>query len=541
MGKKQQLVIDDLQHKLNTLVQALQLIHHATAPNPLGLGLDDGAYHENAYDLADAALKGLNVPISGVAGEPTMADVAAARTEAKEVNLGHQLANDGQGIICPNGTHLDLDALKAARLTVLGLGYKWSGGECWDAPPAADAETIVINGDAFIPKALTDARLTLLRMGFEWNDGSSWEPKTKLHVPFTPDGAELMPWPTINAAVRTLRSLGYEHRGGELWAPPLGERRMLSDEYWALISFGAPPNGLYTLDQVRDLVIGTWNAAGTSVRVSLDQMRNMDHAAIDRLAEPRCTKEDVEASKAYQAGMGEVESPLPVTRESWLEVDEPTVVGQIRDFMEGIGASEDRQDIHNALASLGIPPAMRAEIMGRIVGRSAATESVSAERQRQVIEKGYGPSHDDRIDGGRHKLAVAGACYMLYSDSFPQASHPPSMWPWPKELWKPKDYRTDLVRGVALGLAAIESFDRRTARTEDEKLTEHIVATVEWRQAAYGAKEVVENAEGWLQSICLRTDLSLETRQLVSLATKNIDDCRAQLDERFKRAQGQTP
>lgn len=34
------------------LVTALELVRHATAPSP-----DDGGYHENAHDIADAILK----------------------------------------------------------------------------------------------------------------------------------------------------------------------------------------------------------------------------------------------------------------------------------------------------------------------------------------------------------------------------------------------------------------------------------------------------------------------------------------------------
>ena len=50
------------------------------------------------------------------------------------------------------------------------------------------------------------------------------------------------------------------------------------------------------------------------------------------------------------------------------EYEEPTIVGQIRDFTEGLGASEDHRDIRAAFASLGLPAALVETIMRRIAG-----------------------------------------------------------------------------------------------------------------------------------------------------------------------------
>lgn len=89
-----------------------------------------------------------------------------------------------------------------------------------------------------------------------------------------------------------------------------------------------------------------------------------------------------------------------------------------------------------------------------------ALEDVIAERRRQQEVEGWHPDHDD--DYKACELAVASACYALYSDAFPNAGQPPKVWPWDASRWKPKNYRADLVRAGALILAEIERLDRAT-------------------------------------------------------------------------------
>lgn len=87
---------------------------------------------------------------------------------------------------------------------------------------------------------------------------------------------------------------------------------------------------------------------------------------------------------------------------------------------------------------------------------------VQAERRRQVESEGWTAGHDD-VPSRKGCLATAAACYLLFSDDFPNAGHPPPQWPWAACWWKPKDYRRDLVRSGALILAEIERLDRATA------------------------------------------------------------------------------
>lgn len=89
---------------------------------------------------------------------------------------------------------------------------------------------------------------------------------------------------------------------------------------------------------------------------------------------------------------------------------------------------------------------------------SKALHDVIGERWRQWDEEGFDPAHDDAHAGGA--LAVAGACYALWTDAWPNEGQPPPEWPRDERWWKPKDYRRDLVRAAALIVAEIERLDR---------------------------------------------------------------------------------
>ena len=103
------------------------------------------------------------------------------------------------------------------------------------------------------------------------------------------------------------------------------------------------------------------------------------------------------------------------------------------------------------------------------LGWTAAGQDVLAERRRQV-EKGYTAEHDD--EHVNDELAAL-ACYCLmppwarawsaesagYGDTFGEAMIPAG-WHEPSA----PDRRTELVIGVALGLAEIERLDRAAAR-----------------------------------------------------------------------------
>lgn len=114
-----------------------------------------------------------------------------------------------------------------------------------------------------------------------------------------------------------------------------------------------------------------------------------------------------------------------------------------------------------------------------------AAQDVLAERERQKAVEGWTPEHDDEHADG--SLAIVAACYAA-----PMAKHTksdiadvsggrgetpvwamrkfkvPKLWPasWHASWWKPKDYRSNLVRAGALILAEIERIDRAEQRKE---------------------------------------------------------------------------
>jgi hypothetical protein len=87
---------------------------------------------------------------------------------------------------------------------------------------------------------------------------------------------------------------------------------------------------------------------------------------------------------------------------------------------------------------------------------SAFMNAVIAECFRQHDVEGWTTEHDDKHPTG--ELAAAGASYLLHAGT--ASSTTPHEWPWSSEWWKPNGYRRDLVRGVALGIAEGEKFDR---------------------------------------------------------------------------------
>jgi len=95
----------------------------------------------------------------------------------------------------------------------------------------------------------------------------------------------------------------------------------------------------------------------------------------------------------------------------------------------------------------------------------AVLVEITHERLRQIEQEGFTAEHDADHDCG--ELAAAGAAYALagsFSSGW-QASHPPLVWPWKAEWWKPKDRRRDLIRAAALLVAEIERLDRNAAST----------------------------------------------------------------------------
>lgn len=84
------------------------------------------------------------------------------------------------------------------------------------------------------------------------------------------------------------------------------------------------------------------------------------------------------------------------------------------------------------------------------------------ERARQVDGEGYDHQHDDEHAMG--ELIGAALCYacatLFDASDDPLMGAPPAHWPWAAEYWKPKDWRRNLQRAVALLLAEAERRER---------------------------------------------------------------------------------
>lgn len=104
-----------------------------------------------------------------------------------------------------------------------------------------------------------------------------------------------------------------------------------------------------------------------------------------------------------------------------------------------------------------------------IAWASDALRDVAAERRRQIEVEGWTPEHDD-ADHDPGELASAACAYTLTAadELHPMSQgdgafkrHPPNVWPWGEEGWKPgNDPRRMLVKAGALILAEIERLDR---------------------------------------------------------------------------------
>lgn len=99
---------------------------------------------------------------------------------------------------------------------------------------------------------------------------------------------------------------------------------------------------------------------------------------------------------------------------------------------------------------------------------SAAATDVIAERQRQITDEGFTPEQDDKYD--REELVSAAISYIrlatIWKDKDPDCyrkSSAPMSWPWSPEWWKPTNPRRDMIKGIALLIAALERRDRKEA------------------------------------------------------------------------------
>lgn len=86
-------------------------------------------------------------------------------------------------------------------------------------------------------------------------------------------------------------------------------------------------------------------------------------------------------------------------------------------------------------------------------------ELIAAERERQISEEGWTPSHDDRHGCGQ--LAMAAACYAVQVSGGTVTKYD---WPWESEWWKPADPVRSLTKAGALIAAEIDRLQRKGER-----------------------------------------------------------------------------
>ncbi|PZR84475.1 MAG: hypothetical protein DI537_32920 [Stutzerimonas stutzeri] len=85
---------------------------------------------------------------------------------------------------------------------------------------------------------------------------------------------------------------------------------------------------------------------------------------------------------------------------------------------------------------------------------------IAAERQRQIDVEGWSEAHDDQY--AHPELVAAGLSYL--DPRYQTRKRPPHGWPWDRKWWKPKGYRRNFIRGMALLVANIEQRKRIRAR-----------------------------------------------------------------------------
>lgn len=90
-----------------------------------------------------------------------------------------------------------------------------------------------------------------------------------------------------------------------------------------------------------------------------------------------------------------------------------------------------------------------------------ADDLIRAERQRQIETEAWTPEHDDTHEDG--ELLRAGVIYIWFGTDMAaplREDGAPLGWPWDVSWWKPKDRRSNVVRGGALCLAEKERLER---------------------------------------------------------------------------------
>jgi hypothetical protein len=95
-----------------------------------------------------------------------------------------------------------------------------------------------------------------------------------------------------------------------------------------------------------------------------------------------------------------------------------------------------------------------------------AIDLIRTERQRQIDMEAWTPEHDDTHEDG--ELLRAGVIYIWHGTDRAapiREDGAPFSWPWDVSYWKPRDRRSNLVRGGALCLAEKERLERAGKHT----------------------------------------------------------------------------
>lgn len=89
-----------------------------------------------------------------------------------------------------------------------------------------------------------------------------------------------------------------------------------------------------------------------------------------------------------------------------------------------------------------------------------AITAIKGERARQRLIEGFDDAHDDAYVQG--ELAAAATCYLNQGTltDYQQGRERPTLWPWGRGRWKPRDRRWDLTRAGALYLAERDRVSR---------------------------------------------------------------------------------
>ena len=120
--------------------------------------------------------------------------------------------------------------------------------------------------------------------------------------------------------------------------------------------------------------------------------------------------------------------------------------------------------LHQGQAWCAWRPAGGKEVTEQVTHQPTGVELIARERERQIVEEGYGFDHDDCHSSGSLVDAARAYCWAAGS----KYRGVPLSWPWAAEEWKPSDNPIrNLVRAGALIAAEIDRLQR--ADTPDEE------------------------------------------------------------------------